>query len=117
CGRRRRLPARPRPRRSPRTGHHRAGSPRRAAERAHRRHSRTWRCGREWSGRADSVKGRRPTLRSPTMQTRTLGRTGRTVSVIGLGTWQLGADWGNVDEADALAVLDAARDAGVTFFD
>ncbi|HEY6799745.1 MAG TPA: aldo/keto reductase [Agromyces sp.] len=51
------------------------------------------------------------------MQTRTLGRTGRTVSVIGLGTWQLGADWGNVDEADALAVLDAARDAGVTFFD
>ena len=24
------------------------------------------------------------------MQTRTLGRTGRTVSVIGLGTWQLG---------------------------
>ena len=51
------------------------------------------------------------------MQTRTLGRTGRTVSVIGLGTWQLGADWGDVDEADALAVLDAARDAGVTFFD
>jgi aryl-alcohol dehydrogenase-like predicted oxidoreductase len=51
------------------------------------------------------------------MQTRTLGRTGRTVSVIGLGTWQLGADWGEVDEADALAVLDAAHEAGVTFFD
>jgi aryl-alcohol dehydrogenase-like predicted oxidoreductase len=51
------------------------------------------------------------------MQTRTLGRTGRSVSVIGLGTWQLGADWGEVDEADALAVLDAAYDAGVTFFD
>jgi aryl-alcohol dehydrogenase-like predicted oxidoreductase len=51
------------------------------------------------------------------MQTRTLGRTGRTVSVIGLGTWQLGADWGEVDESDALAVLDAAHDAGVTFFD
>ncbi|QEO15013.1 aldo/keto reductase [Agromyces intestinalis] len=51
------------------------------------------------------------------MQTRTLGRTGRTVSVIGLGTWQLGADWGEVDEADALAVLDAAHDAGVTVFD
>ncbi|AWB96972.1 aldo/keto reductase [Agromyces badenianii] len=51
------------------------------------------------------------------MQTRTLGRTGRTVSVIGLGTWQLGADWGEIDEADALAVLDAAREAGVTFFD
>lgn len=51
------------------------------------------------------------------MQTRTLGRTGRDVSVIGLGTWQLGADWGDVDEADALAVLDAAHAAGVTFFD
>ena len=51
------------------------------------------------------------------MQTRTLGRTGRTVSVIGLGTWQLGADWGDVTEADALAVLEASVDAGVTFFD
>ncbi|GAA1759347.1 aldo/keto reductase [Agromyces humatus] len=51
------------------------------------------------------------------MQTRTLGRTGRTVSVIGLGTWQLGADWGEVDEGDALAVLDAACEAGVTLFD
>lgn len=51
------------------------------------------------------------------MQRRTLGRTGRSVSVIGLGTWQLGADWGDVDEADALAVLDAAHEAGVTFFD
>ncbi|MRX44442.1 aldo/keto reductase [Agromyces kandeliae] len=51
------------------------------------------------------------------MQTRTLGRTGRTVSVIGLGTWQLGADWGEVEEADALAVLDASHEAGVTVFD
>jgi aryl-alcohol dehydrogenase-like predicted oxidoreductase len=51
------------------------------------------------------------------MQMRTLGRTGRSVSVIGLGTWQLGADWGEVEEADALGVLDAAYDAGVTFFD
>ncbi len=51
------------------------------------------------------------------MQTRTLGRTGRTVSVIGLGTWQLGADWGDVSEADALAVLEASADSGVTFFD
>ncbi|MEI5584852.1 MULTISPECIES: aldo/keto reductase [unclassified Agromyces] len=51
------------------------------------------------------------------MQTRTLGRTGRTVSAIGLGTWQLGADWGEVEEADALAVLDASHEAGVTVFD
>ncbi|GAB3580358.1 aldo/keto reductase [Leifsonia lichenia] len=51
------------------------------------------------------------------MQQRTLGKTGRTVSVIGLGTWQLGADWGDVSEQDALAVLDAAVAEGVTFFD
>jgi aryl-alcohol dehydrogenase-like predicted oxidoreductase len=53
----------------------------------------------------------------PSIPTRTLGRTGRTVSVIGLGTWQLGADWGDVTEADARAVLDASLDAGVTFYD
>jgi aryl-alcohol dehydrogenase-like predicted oxidoreductase len=51
------------------------------------------------------------------MESRTLGRTGRPVSVIGLGTWQLGADWGDVTEADARAVLDASFDAGVTFYD
>ena len=47
----------------------------------------------------------------------TLGRTGRTVSTVGLGTWQLGADWGDVDEDAALEVLRASADAGVTFFD
>jgi len=51
------------------------------------------------------------------MEQRTVGRLGRALSVIGLGTWQLGADWGNVDEAEALAVLDAAVGEGVTFFD
>ncbi|WP_314147496.1 aldo/keto reductase [uncultured Leifsonia sp.] len=51
------------------------------------------------------------------MEQRTLGRTGRQVSVVGLGTWQLGADWGDVSEADAMAVLDAATASGVTFFD
>ncbi|WP_394249021.1 aldo/keto reductase [Arthrobacter pityocampae] len=51
------------------------------------------------------------------MEQRTLGRTGRPVSVVGLGTWQLGADWGAVEDKDAVAVLEAAVDAGVTFFD
>ncbi|NQX26549.1 aldo/keto reductase [Microbacteriaceae bacterium VKM Ac-2854] len=51
------------------------------------------------------------------MQTNTLGRTGAAVSVISLGTWQLGADWGEVSEADAHAVLDAAVESGVTLFD
>lgn len=51
------------------------------------------------------------------MEQRTLGRTGRPVSVVGLGTWQLGADWGDVSEADAMAVLEASAEAGVTFYD
>jgi aryl-alcohol dehydrogenase-like predicted oxidoreductase len=42
---------------------------------------------------------------------------GRRVSVVGLGTWQLGADWGTVRAEEALAVLRASADAGVTFFD
>ena len=51
------------------------------------------------------------------MEQRTLGRTGRKVSVVGLGTWQLGADWGDVSEADARAVLEASADEGVTLYD
>jgi aryl-alcohol dehydrogenase-like predicted oxidoreductase len=51
------------------------------------------------------------------MEQQVLGRTGRLVSVIGLGTWQLGADWGEVSESDAQAVLTASLEAGVTFFD
>ncbi|MDX6208577.1 MAG: hypothetical protein QOE24_968 [Frankiales bacterium] len=51
------------------------------------------------------------------METRSLGRTHRTVSVVGLGAWQLGADWGNVEEDEALSVISAAVDSGVTFID
>jgi aryl-alcohol dehydrogenase-like predicted oxidoreductase len=51
------------------------------------------------------------------METRVLGRTGRSVGVVGLGCWQLGADWGEVDADTALGVLAAAVDAGVTFLD
>ena len=51
------------------------------------------------------------------MRTSTLGRTGAAVSSLGLGTWQLGADWGDVSDSDARAVLDAALESGVTMFD
>ncbi|SFB41387.1 Predicted oxidoreductase [Amycolatopsis marina] len=51
------------------------------------------------------------------METRRISRLDRAVSAVGLGCWQLGADWGNVDETEALAVLHSAADAGVTFFD
>ena len=52
------------------------------------------------------------------MQYRTLGKTGVDISEVGLGTWQLGsADWGDVDPADALAILHRSADLGVNFFD
>jgi len=51
------------------------------------------------------------------MQQRRLASTSHSVSAIGLGTWQLGADWGDVDEEQARAVLAASVEAGVTLFD
>lgn len=51
------------------------------------------------------------------MEQRTLGHSGLSVSVIGLGTWQLGSDWGDVSEQDAYAVLEAAYEEGIRFFD
>jgi len=51
------------------------------------------------------------------VEKRILGRTGRAVGVVGLGAWQLGADWGTVDEDTALATLQAAVDAGVSLID
>ena len=52
-----------------------------------------------------------------TMDSRPFPRTPHSASVVGLGTWQLGADWGEVSEADARAVLEASAEAGVTFYD
>ncbi len=51
------------------------------------------------------------------MEQRTIERLGRSVSVIGLGTWQLGADWGSVAPEDARATLEAAIEENITFFD
>ncbi len=51
------------------------------------------------------------------MHVSTAPRLGRPVSVIGLGTWQLGADWGDVSETDATAILEASVQSGVTILD
>ncbi|GAB3457539.1 aldo/keto reductase [Streptomonospora sediminis] len=51
------------------------------------------------------------------MEERKLGKTGRNVSVIGFGAWQIGAAWGDVSEDDALSALRTAVDSGVGFID
>jgi aryl-alcohol dehydrogenase-like predicted oxidoreductase len=51
------------------------------------------------------------------VEKRTFPRINRSVGVVGLGAWQLGGDWGTVGEDDALALIDAAVAAGVTFVD
>ena len=51
------------------------------------------------------------------MNYRELGRTGFKVSEISFGAWAIGADWGNVDNAESLAALHRAVDLGVNFFD
>ena len=60
------------------------------------------------------------------MRYRTLGRTGLQVSEVGFGAWAIGGPaklgdveigWGEVDDAMSLRAVEAAYDAGVTFFD
>ncbi|MEM8873182.1 MAG: aldo/keto reductase [Planctomycetota bacterium] len=52
------------------------------------------------------------------MQTRTLGSTGLDVTVVGVGTWQLGGEWGrDYTQADADPIFDAARDARINLID
>lgn len=51
------------------------------------------------------------------MKTRRLGKTGFEVSEIGLGCWQLGGDFGPVEDEAASAILDAANGAGINFWD
>ena len=51
------------------------------------------------------------------MHNRQAARLGRDISEIGFGAWQIGGSWGEVDEKDAVAALNAALDEGVTFLD
>ncbi len=60
------------------------------------------------------------------MFSRTLGRSGVTVSALGLGCWAIGGPfwrgdqpvgWGDVDDNQSRAALERALEMGVTFFD
>jgi aryl-alcohol dehydrogenase-like predicted oxidoreductase len=51
------------------------------------------------------------------MHYRALGRTGLSVSSVSFGAWAIGGTWGPVDDAESLAALHAAVDAGTNFID
>ncbi|HKW42946.1 MAG TPA: aldo/keto reductase [Thermoplasmata archaeon] len=56
------------------------------------------------------------------MKTRTLGRTGISVSEIGFGAWAVGGNghgnsYGPTNDAESIAAIRRAADLGVTFFD
>jgi aryl-alcohol dehydrogenase-like predicted oxidoreductase len=51
------------------------------------------------------------------MEQRTLGRTGLTVSAVGLGCSGMSSDYGVPDDVESAATIAHAIDLGVTFFD
>jgi len=51
------------------------------------------------------------------MKYRPFGKHPFNCSDIGFGAWAIGASWGHVSEDDAIAALETALDAGMTFID
>jgi aryl-alcohol dehydrogenase-like predicted oxidoreductase len=51
------------------------------------------------------------------MNYRELGRTGWKISEVSFGAWAIGGAWGNVSDAESMAALHKAIDAGVNFID
>src|SRR3954466_9823120 len=53
----------------------------------------------------------------PHMQSRTLGRTGPTVSALGLGCMGMSDFYGPADEGESVATIHAALERGITLLD
>ena len=52
------------------------------------------------------------------IETRMLGKSGIEVTKTGIGLWAAGgSSWGSTDDRESLDAIDAALDAGITFFD
>ena len=51
------------------------------------------------------------------MRYRAFGRTGWQISEIGFGAWQLGGDWGQVDDKASIDTLHYAFGKGINFVD
>jgi aryl-alcohol dehydrogenase-like predicted oxidoreductase len=56
-------------------------------------------------------------MATKTLETRTLGRQGLTVSALGLGCMGMSQSYGTPDDAESLATLHRALELGVTLFD
>ena len=52
------------------------------------------------------------------MKNRMLRKNGFEVSEVGLGCWQIGADWGSeISKSEAEQILNRAFENGITFYD
>ena len=51
------------------------------------------------------------------MKYRSFGRTDWQISEIGFGAWQLGGDWGKVDDEASIRTLHHAFEKGINFVD
>lgn len=51
------------------------------------------------------------------MNYRSFGKDGVQISEVGLGCWQIGGNWGHVEDDVARSILKTALDSGMSFFD
>ena len=57
-------------------------------------------------------------MATDTIEKRALGKSAIEVTKLGLGLWAIGGDtWGATEDRESLRTIDAALDAGITFFD